>query len=158
HDTEVADFVAHRAGARARRFDFILEGGAVEMDGQGTLITTRQCLLNPNRNTDWNEARAEAALKDALAVEKIIWIDEGLANDHTDGHIDNLARFVAPGRVVCQAPYGHDDPNADVLDEIAMTLAAMKDASGRKLDVVRLPSPGLVEDEDGEAIPASHMN
>lgn len=158
HDTEVADFVAHRAGARTQRFDFILEGGAVEMDGEGTLITTRQCLLNPNRNADWDEKKAETALKGALGVEKIIWIDEGLANDHTDGHIDNLARFVAPGRVVCQAAYGGDDPNAEVLDEIARNLSMMVDARGRKLDVVRIPSPGLVEDEDGDAIPASHMN
>ncbi|MFT3728944.1 MAG: agmatine deiminase family protein [Terricaulis sp.] len=158
HDPEVADFVAHRAGARSARFDFVLEGGAVEMDGEGTLITTRQCLLNPNRNADWDEAKAETALRDALGVEKIIWIDEGLANDHTDGHIDNLARFVAPGRVVCQAPYGHEDPNADVLDEIALSLAAMTDSRGRKLDVVRIPSPGLVVDEDDDAIPASHMN
>lgn len=158
HDAEVADFVAHRAGARTKRFDFILEGGAIEMDGEGALITTRQCLLNPNRNADWDEAKAEAALKDALGVQKIVWIDEGLANDHTDGHIDNLARFVAPGRVVCQAPYGDDDPNAGVLDEIALLLAATTDARGRKLEVVRIPSPGLVADEDGDTIPASHMN
>jgi agmatine deiminase len=158
HDTEVADQVARMAGVALKRFDFILEGGAIEMDGEGTLITTRQCLLNPNRNADWDEAKAEAALKRALGVEKVLWLDEGLANDHTDGHIDNLARFVAPGRVVCQSPYGDDDPNADVIEEIALSLAAMKDARGRKLDVVRIPSPGLVIDEDGDAIPASHMN
>jgi len=93
-----------------------------------------------------------------LGVEKILWLDEGLANDHTDGHIDNLARFVAPGRVVCQEAYGDDDPNADVLDEIALSLAAMKDAQGRKLEVIRIPSPGLVVDEDEDAVPASHMN
>jgi agmatine deiminase len=158
HDAEVADQVARLAGAALKRFDFIVEGGAIEMDGEGTLLTTRQCLLNPNRNADWDEAKAEAALKSALGVEKVLWLDEGLANDHTDGHIDNLARFVAPGRVVCQTPCGDDDPNADVLDEIALSLAAMKDARGRKLDVVRIPSPGLVVDEDDDAAPASHMN
>src|SRR5262249_35043934 len=79
-------------------------------------------------------------------------------NDHTDGHIDNLARFVAPGRVVCQRPYGENDPNADILEEIAAALAVMKDARGRRLDVVRIPSPGLVADEDGDPCPASHMN
>jgi agmatine deiminase len=67
-------------------------------------------------------------------------------------------RFVAPGRVVCQQAYGNDDPNADVLDEIALSLAAMKDAQGRKLEVIRIPSPGLVVDEDGDSVPASHMN
>jgi len=158
HDTEVADQIARSAGVSLTRHDFILEGGAVEMDGEGTLLTTRQCVLNPNRNPDWDEEKAEAGLRHALGVEKILWLDEGLANDHTDGHIDNLARFVAPGRVVCQQAYGEDDPNADVFDEIALSLAVMKDAHGRKLEVIRIPSPGPVVDEDGDAVPASHMN
>jgi agmatine deiminase len=158
HDDEVGARLALLAKADYRRHDFILEGGAIEMDGEGTLLTTRQCLLNPNRNAHWTEAGAEVALKRALGVEKILWLDEGLLNDHTDGHIDNLARFVAPGRVVCQAPAGRDDPNHDVLEEIALTLGGMTDARGRKLEVIRIPSPGVVEDEDGEAVPASHMN
>ena len=157
-DEGVADAIARTAEAKLRRFDFVLEGGAIEMDGEGTLLTTRQCLLNPNRNDTWTERGAEAALKSALGIEKVLWLDEGLANDHTDGHIDNLARFIAPGRVVCQAPSGRGDPNADVLEEIALTLGGMTDAKGRKLEVVRIPSPGLVVDEDGDAIPASHMN
>lgn len=158
HDEEVSARVALIAGAEYKRCDFILEGGAIEMDGEGTLLTTRQCLLNPNRNPQWTEAGAEVELKRALGVEKVLWLDEGLANDHTDGHIDNLARFVAPGRVVCQAPSDRSDPNHDVLEEIALSLAAMRDAAGRKLEVIRIPSPGLVEDEDGDAVPASHMN
>lgn len=157
-DSEVAARVAYEAGAALKAHDVILEGGAIEMDGEGTLLTTRQCLLNPNRNPGWDEAAAEAALKAALGVEKILWLDDGLLNDHTDGHIDNLARFVAPGRIVCQAPRGADDPNAEVLDAIARALEAMTDAAGRKLDVIRIPSPGLVADEDGDPIPASHMN
>ncbi len=88
----------------------------------------------------------------------MIWIDEGLLNDHTDGHIDNIARFVAPGRVVCQAPTGADDPNADTLDAIARTLQAATDAAGRKLDVVRIAGPGLYRNVTGEIAPASHMN
>ncbi|MGE0742149.1 MAG: agmatine deiminase family protein [Hyphomonadaceae bacterium] len=158
HDEEVGARVALLAKAEFKLNDFILEGGAIEMDGEGTLITTRQCLLNPNRNAHWTEAAAEVELKRALGLEKVLWLDEGLENDHTDGHIDNLARFVAPGVVVCQAPFGRDDPNGDVLEEIALSLAAMKDARGRKLDVVRIPSPGVVTDEDGDAVPASHMN
>ena len=158
HDEEVSTRIALIAGAEYKRHDFILEGGAIEMDGEGTLLTTRQCLLNPNRNPHWTEAGAEVALKKALGVEKVLWLDEGLANDHTDGHIDNLARFVAPGRVACQAPAGRGDPNHDVLEEIALALGGMRDAAGRKLDVIRIPSPGLVEDEDGDVVPASHMN
>lgn len=158
HDEEVGARIALLAKADFRRHDFILEGGAIEMDGEGTLLTTRQCLLNPNRNAHWTEQGAEAALKKALGIEKVLWLDEGLMNDHTDGHIDNLARFVAPGRVVCQAPASRDDPNHDVLEEIALELSAMRDAHGRKLDVVRIPSPGVVEDDDGEIVPASHMN
>jgi agmatine deiminase len=142
HDEEVSARVALNAGADFKMHDFILEGGAIEMDGEGTLLTTRQCLLNPNRNPHWTEAGAERELMRALGVEKVLWLDEGLANDHTDGHIDNLARFIAPGRVVCQASFGPDDPNADVLEEIALALAGMTDAHGRKLEVVRIPSPG----------------
>ncbi len=102
-DATVGDDIATLAGAPVARFDFVLEGGAIEHDGQGTILTTRQTLLNPNRN-GWTQADAEAALRQALGAKKVIWIGEGLLNDHTDGHIDNIARFVAPGRVVCQAP------------------------------------------------------
>ena len=158
HDDEVGARIALLAKADFRRHDFILEGGAIEMDGEGTLLTTRQCLLNPNRNAHWTEEGAEVALKRALGVEKVLWLSEGLLNDHTDGHIDNLARFVAPGKVVCQAPANRDDPNFDVLEEIALELGAMRDAKGRKLEVIRIPSVGAIEDEDGDAVPASHMN
>jgi len=158
HDPEVGARIALLAKAEYKQHDFVLEGGAIEMDGEGTLLTTRQCLLNPNRNAHWTEEGAEVALKKALGIEKVLWLDEGLLNDHTDGHIDNLARFVAPGVVVCQAPFNRDDPNYDVLEEIALSLGGMRDAQGRKLEVVRIPSPGAVEDEDGDAIPASHMN
>ena len=158
HDEEVSASIARIAKLELTRHAFILEAGAIEMDGEGTLIATRQCLLNANRNSGWDEEIAEANLKAALGVEKVLWLDQGLLNDHTDGHIDNLARFVAPGRVVAQAPWGADDPNAGVLEDIARALAAMKDARGRKLDVIRIPSPGLVKDEDGDPVPASHMN
>jgi agmatine deiminase len=158
HDDAVAARIAEASSVRLVAHDFILEGGAIEMDGEGTLLTTRQCLLNPNRNPGWTQDRAEEALRRALGIEKVLWLDDGLANDHTDGHIDNLARFVGPGRVVCQSPSGADDPNAAVLDSIADALEAMTDARGRRLEIVRIPSPGLVLDEDGDPIPASHMN
>ncbi|NOT70378.1 MAG: agmatine deiminase family protein [Hyphomicrobium sp.] len=156
-DATVGDDVAHASGTTVRRFPFVLEGGAIDQDGEGTILTTRQTLLNPNRN-GWTKDQAEAALVDAFNARKIIWIDEGLKNDHTDGHIDNIARFVAPGCVVCQAPAGPDDPNAETLNAIAATLAQSTDAAGRTLDVVRIPGVGLYRNKLGEISPASHMN
>jgi agmatine deiminase len=156
-DATVGDDVARIAGKPIKRFDFVLEGGAVDQDGEGTILTTRQTLLNPNRN-GWTKAQAEDALALAFGARKIIWIDEGLANDHTDGHIDNIARFVGPGRVVCQAPAGTDDPNAETLNAIARTLEAATDAAGRKLDVIRIPGVGLYRNKLGDVSPASHMN
>ncbi len=156
-DATVGDEVARLAGTPVRKFDFILEGGAVEHDGEGTLLATRETLLNANRN-GWTEAQAETALGEAFGARKIVWLDRGLLNDHTDGHIDVLARFVGAARVVCQSPFGADDPNADILNEIANALRGATDASGRRFEIVRIPSPGLVVNDLGEAAPASHMN
>lgn len=156
-DVTVGDDIARLAGTPIRRFDFVLEGGAVDQDGEGTILTTRQTLLNPNRN-GWTKDQAEAALVRAFGAKAIVWIDEGLKNDHTDGHIDNIARFVAPGRVVCQSASGSNDPNAETLDAIAAMLAKAKDARGRKLEVVRIPGVGLYRNALGEVSPASHMN
>lgn len=156
-DATVGDEVARLADAPVRRFEFVLEGGAVDHDGEGTILATEQTLLNPNRN-GWTKEQAEKALAEAFGSKKIIWIDEGLKNDHTDGHIDNIARFVAPGRVVCQAPAGPDDPNAGILNAIAAKLEGASDSKGRKLDVVRIPGVGLYRNALGEISPASHMN
>jgi len=156
-DATVGDDIARVSGTPISRFPFVLEGGAIDHDGEGTILTTRQTLLNPNRN-GWTREQAEDALRSALGARTVIWIDEGLANDHTDGHIDNIARFVGPGRVVCQAPAGADDPNAATLDAIAQSLSSARDANGRQLDVVRIPGAGLYRNPLGEISPASHMN
>ena len=155
-DATVGDDIARIAGVPTRRFDFVLEGGAIEHDGEGTILTTRQTLLNANRN-GWSKDEAEAALRPAFGARKIIWIDEGLVNDHTDGHIDNLARFIAPGRVVCQSP-ADGDPNAAALSAIAAVLESATDAKGRKLDVARIPSVGDYRDAEGNIAPASYLN
>ena len=157
HDDEVADQIGQAAGVALDRHDVVLEGGALDHDGAGTVLTTRQCLLNPNRNGDWTEAKAEAALAEALGARKVLWLGDGLLNDHTDGHVDNLARFVALGVVACPIAWGENDPNAEVYDAVARDLLAMTDAEGRAIRVLRVPSPGRIEDE-GEVIPASHMN
>jgi agmatine deiminase len=156
-DAAVGDDIALLAGVPINRFDFVLEGGAIEHDGEGTILTTRQTLLNENRN-GWTKAEAEAALGETFGAKKIVWIDQGLINDHTDGHIDNLARFVGAARVVCQSPAGADDPNAATFNAIARTLETATDAFGRKLEVIRVPGAGLVLTDAGEISPASHMN
>ncbi len=157
-DELVAEQIAAAAGSPRMEHDFVLEGGAIDPDGLGALLTTRQCLTNPNRNRGWVKASAEAALGEALGARKIVWLGEGLANDHTDGHVDNLARFVAPGVVACQVGFGRDDPNTAAYGEAAACLASASDARGVELQVMRLPSPGRILNADGDVIPASHMN
>jgi len=158
YDNEVSAQISHHDGFEGEDCDFILEGGALEHDGYGTVLTTRQCLLNPNRNPDWTQNKAEEALFKALGSRKVIWLDEGLVNDHTDGHIDNLARFVAPGIVACPVAFGANDPNAAIYDATAKALASQTDSRGQQLQVVRIPSPGKMLNDEGEIIPASHMN
>ena len=158
HDPEVSGRIAAAAGLRSFRFPWILEGGSVEVDGEGTCLTSRQCLLNANRNPKMSQASLEAGLKQSLGAEKVLWLGDGLLNDHTDGHIDTIARFVAPGRVVCMEADSDRDPNRAVMAAIVSDLASFTDARGRKLDVVRIPSPGKITDEDGRVMPASYLN
>ncbi|WP_298744434.1 agmatine deiminase family protein [uncultured Brevundimonas sp.] len=158
HDDTVAEQIGQTSGTPLDRHDLILEGGALDHDGQGTILTTRQCLLNPNRNADWTEEKAEVALAASLGARKVLWLGDGLLNDHTDGHVDNLARFVAPGVAACPVAWGRGDPNDEVYAEAARTLSGMTDAGGRPIRVLPLPSPGLVADGDGKPLPASHMN
>mgnify|MGYP001137878592 CR=1 FL=1 len=159
HDETVAGRIAEASGQELVAHDFVLEAGAIDHDGAGTVLTTGQCLLNPNRNPGWTEAAAEAALAESLGARKVLWLGEGLKNDHTDGHVDNLARFVAPATVACPVAWGRGDPNADAYDDAARRLAGMTDAQGRPLKVVRIPSPGWIAGPDGVGpVPASHMN
>ncbi len=158
HDDKVASQIAQAAGVALAANDFILEGGAVDHDGEGTVLTTCQCVLNPNRNPGWTQAVAEAAFAQALGAKKVLWLGDGLANDHTDGHVDNLARFVAPGVVACPVAFGRGDPNAKAYDDAARRLASMTDAAGRALQVIRIPSPGWIKGPENRAAPASHMN
>jgi agmatine deiminase len=158
HDPELAERIGAETGAEVRRFDIACEGGALEVDGEGTVLTTRQCLLHPQRNPGLGEAELERVIADAIGARTVLWLDRGLANDHTDGHIDTLVRFTQPGRVVCMAPSGRSDPNREVLIEIAGALRTMRDAEGRALEVVELPSPGRIENRAGELLPATYLN
>lgn len=158
HDDAVAARVAEIARHETFVHPFVLEGGSVEVDGEGTILTTRQCLQNPNRNPSLDQAAIEREVLAALGGEKLLWLGEGLVNDHTDGHIDTIARFVRPGVVVCMQAASDEDPNADVLDGIVRDLRAMTDARGRRLEVVRVPSPGRILSREGEVVPASYVN
>lgn len=158
HDDGVATRLAALADRPANTHSFILEGGSVDADGAGAVLTTRECLLNDNRNQGWTERDAEEALAASYGARHVIWLPDGLVNDHTDGHVDNIARFVGPGHVVCQRANGADDPNADRLKAIEEALRGAKDASGQGLRVTLITSPGLVTDEEDEAVAASHMN
>ena len=150
-DQDIGERLAAAAGLPYSKADWVLEGGAIDQDGSGTVLTTEQCLLNPNRNPGLQRADIEQRLLADLGFERIIWLGSGLLNDHTDGHIDNIARFVAPGRVAIPTP-AKDDPNGAVWRDAAKRLRAAK------LDLVNLPSPGRIESAEGDIIPASYMN
>jgi agmatine deiminase len=155
-DRELSAFITAHCGLSAAAFDFVLEGGAVEVDGEGRLLTTKQCLLGGSRNPGLDMAGLEARLRWALGVTDVIWLDQGLQNDHTDGHIDTLARFVAPGVVAAMEPAAVD-PNRGALRGILEDLGAAR-PGGRALEVVTVPSPGEVLDQSGALVPASYMN
>jgi agmatine deiminase len=149
-DDSIGGRLAAEAALPYAKADWILEGGAIDGDGSGTFITTEQCLLNPNRNPGFDKDEVEERLKRDLGAARVVWLGDGLLNDHTDGHVDNLARFVAANRVAIPEATT-DDPNAQAYADAA---EALLDAD---LEVIAIPSPGLVE-RDGDIIPASYMN
>ncbi len=151
-DDDLARVLCDKLGLPRLPREWVLEGGAIDVDGAGLCVTTGQCLLNPNRNPELSRRDIEQRLIDDLGLREVLWLGVGLMNDHTDGHVDNLARFVAPGVLALPEPFGTDDPNAEVF---ADALARAKDWP---VEVALIPSAGLHLDEDGEAIPASHMN
>ncbi|MEP0392898.1 MAG: agmatine deiminase family protein [Erythrobacter sp.] len=150
-DQEIGGELARDAGLPLKTSSMILEGGAVDGDGSGLAVTTAQCLLHPSRNPKKSREDIEAELSKMLGFERILWLGDGLINDHTDGHVDNLARFVSQGRLVVPEATGQNDPNAAIYAD-AKTRA---ESSG--IDVVTIPSPGLIMRE-GAIEPASYVN
>jgi agmatine deiminase len=152
-DAEVAATIAHEAGFALRQLDWVGEGGALDFNGRGVCLASAACLLSRERNAALMRRELERSLLDAFGVVRVIWLDEVLLGDHTDGHVDTLARFVSADTVVCAEPASSNDPNAGVLDKTRRALAA---AGG--LNVVAVPSPGTVADANGNPLPASYLN
>lgn len=134
----------------------ILEGGSIDVNGKGTLLTTEQCLLNKNRNAQLSREEIEQFLRDYLGVTHVIWLKSGIAGDDTDGHIDDLARFVNPTTVVCAYEEGNDE-NSEPLRRNYELLRQSTDQDGNRLSVVKLPMPGNVC-YDNRRLPASYTN
>ena len=144
-DDQVADkILGLERSPRYRTDGFVLEGGAIHVDGEGTLITTEECLLNPNRNPHLQRHEVEQMLRDYLGVDCIIWLPEGLYSDETDGHVDNFCCFVAPGEVLLAWTDDPDDPNHARCQAALAVLEQAVDAQGRSLTVHRIPLPGPI--------------
>jgi agmatine deiminase len=140
-----------------------MEGGSIEVNGAGCVLTSEQCLLNPNRNPGLSQTEIEQYLKDYLGVTKVLWLGEGIVGDDTDGHIDDIARFVAPDVIVCAVEEDPADANFKILQDNLARLRSMTDATGNSFEIVTLPMPGIVGGEsttarDLERLPASYAN
>ena len=150
-DQTIGRGLAEDAGFPVTDCEWVLEGGSVDVDGEGLAVTTVDCLLNPNRNPALDRSAIEALLARDLGIDRLLWLGDGLANDHTDGHVDNLARFVAAKHLVIPESRDANDPNAAVYAD------ARRRAEAFGCKVTALPSVGRFE-QDGEAVPASYMN
>ncbi len=135
----------------------VLEGGSIDVNGKGTLLTTEQCLLNKNRNPKLNRTTIESFLKKFLGAANVLWLKEGIIGDDTDGHIDDIARFVNENTVVCALEENPNDENYEILQTCFKDLQKMKDQDGNPLNVIALPMPAPVIYE-GQRLPASYAN
>ena len=156
-DDRVARAIAELLHVPVFDHKLILEGGSIEVNGAGTCLTTEQCLLNRNRNPHLSRAQIEQFLKDSLGVRQILWLGEGIVGDDTDGHIDDIARFVDPTTVACVIEVNPRDDNYRFLQENYERLQSARDQDGGKLEIVCLPCPAPVV-FDGARLPASYAN
>ena len=141
----------------------VMEGGSIDVNGEGCVLTTEQCLLNPNRNPTLTRDEIEKHLKDYLGVEKVLWLGEGIIGDDTDGHIDDIARFVESNVIVCALEDDPEDANYELLHDNLNRLRKMTDARGRPFEIVTLPMPGPVggsstDTRNLDRLPASYAN
>jgi agmatine deiminase len=156
-DDAVPRRVAELLGLPVFSPGIVMEGGALDVNGAGTLLTTESCLLNPNRNPHLKKQQIEQYLRDYLGVSNILWLGDGIVGDDTDGHVDDLARFVNPTTVVTVVEQDPQDDNYWPLQENRKRLRTMRDQDGNPLQVVELPMPGVIE-YDGQRLPASYAN
>jgi agmatine deiminase len=149
--------VAAEYGIRVFHPGIVMEGGSIDVNGKGTLLTTESCLLNPNRNPSLSKGDIEQSLKDYLGVTRVLWLGDGIEGDDTDGHVDDLTRFVDETTVVTVIEEDPRDPNYTPLIENLERLHRMTDQDGRALQVVTLPMPPAMHHE-GQRLPASYAN
>ena len=158
-DRAVTKVILERKGITRVAASLILEGGSFHVDGEGTLLTTEQCLLNPNRNPGLSKGEIEEHLKNYLGVDKVIWLKQGVVDDMTDGHIDLLAAFVEPGVVLALGCDNSADANYDTIQENLEILRGSRDAKGRAFEVIEVPQPPAAYNEaTGTRLGLSHLN
>ena len=146
-------------GAPVETIDFVLEGGGIESDGAGTLLTTERCLLAPTRNPQFDKAQIEGKLKQWFDLKRVLWLKRGdLLGDDTDGHVDTIARFCDAGTIAYQACEDRDDAHYEDLAAMAAELAAFETPYGKPYKLVPLPLPAPIYDEDGKRLPAGYAN
>jgi len=143
-DDEVAPQILKHTGVRCFDAPLVMEGGSIHVDGEGTMITTEECLLNQNRNPELKRAMIEDYLQKYLGIEKVIWLKRGLSGDETDGHVDNIACFGAPGKILLQVCDDPADENYDITRENLQILQGTRDARGRELQIITIPQPPLM--------------
>jgi agmatine deiminase len=161
------DSIPHRLESflQVPRFEpgIVIEGGSIEVNGAGCVLTTEQCLLNPNRNPHLSKAEIEQYLKNYLGVAKVLWLGEGIVGDDTDGHIDDIARFAAEDVIICAVDDNPQDANYELLQDNLKRLQKMTDAHGRAFEIVTLPMPGVLggastDKRNLDRLPASYAN
>ena len=159
HDAAVGGLVLERLGMRIYRGSMVLEGGSICADGYGTLLTTEECLLNDNRNPELTRQQIEENLALNLGVSRIVWLDRGLEDDETSGHVDMIACFAGEGRVLLHMPEDRNDPNFARMQDNRARIEAARDARGKKLEVIEIPQPrrNLLR-PDGRRLCTSYVN
>jgi agmatine deiminase len=157
-DAAIARAVLEHLGMRRYAAPLVLEGGAIHVDGEGTLLTTESCLLNPNRNPDMSREQIEALMRQYLGIRKVVWLNGGLEDDDTDGHVDNVACFARPGLVLALHSSDSADGNHRILADNLERLRSATDVAGRQLEVVPIEQPRRREMEDGRRLALSYIN